>query len=156
MAIFLERLSADPPPEYPSLHSLLPACATQLFSCSLDTPIRPATTSERTRADDAIRHLARPGFNHRTLIPPLFEDVVRIRASGELYSAAKELERTPEIGWTAVRFGVTQTDPRGLQGRQLAPYPRRCWSYIPNRNTCQCDPRGNKWVAATSDGGPSG
>jgi hypothetical protein len=26
----------------------------------------------------------------------------------------------PEIGWTAVR--VTQADPRGLQGRQLAPY----------------------------------
>ena len=37
VAKFLERTSADYPPEYLSLHSLLPACATQLFSRLFDT-----------------------------------------------------------------------------------------------------------------------
>jgi hypothetical protein len=63
---------------------------------------------------------ARPGFNFRMLIPPLFEDAVCVRAPGEICWTAEGFGRTPEIGWTAVR--VTQADPRGLQGRQLARY----------------------------------
>ena len=35
--------------------------------------------------------------------------------------AAEEFGRTPGIGWAAVRVMQT-SDPRGLQGRQLAPY----------------------------------
>jgi hypothetical protein len=64
--------------------------------------------------------LARPGFSFCTLIPPLFEDAVRVRTSGGLCRAAEEFGGTPEIGWTAIR--ATQADPHGLQERQLAPH----------------------------------
>jgi hypothetical protein len=125
LAIFLERPSADLPSEYLSLHWLLPACTTQLFSRLLNAlrcappqfPNIPTLTAQLSQY--ATSHV-RSGFNIRTLIPPLFEDAVRVRASGELCWAAKEFGRAPEIGWTAVR--VAQADPRGLQGRRLALY----------------------------------
>jgi hypothetical protein len=125
LAIFLERPSADLPPEYLSLHSLLPACTTQLFSRLLNAlrlappqfPNIPTLTAQLSQY--ATSHV-RSGFNIRMLIPPLFEDAVHVRASGELCRAAEEFGRTQEIGWTSVR--VAQADPRGLQGRQLVLY----------------------------------
>jgi hypothetical protein len=105
MAIFLERPSADLPPEYLSLHSLLPACTTQFFSRLFDVlrlallqfPNVPALTAQLSHWQYATS-FARPGFNFRMPIPPLFEDAVRVRASGELFRAAEEFGRTPEIG----------------------------------------------------------
>ncbi|KAF8485828.1 hypothetical protein DFH94DRAFT_708345 [Russula ochroleuca] len=46
---------------------------------------------------------ARPGFDFRMLLPPLFEDAVRARASGDFSGAEDEYARTPEKGWAAVR-----------------------------------------------------
>jgi hypothetical protein len=84
-------------------------------------PNGPALTAQLSQYATSF---ARPRFDFRTLIPALFEEAVRVRASGELCRAAEAFGRTPEIGWTAVR--VTQADPRGLQGRQLVPYVHTC------------------------------
>ncbi|KAN0109644.1 hypothetical protein V8E52_009081, partial [Russula decolorans] len=101
------------------------SCTTQMFSRLLNAlrlappqcPNVPALTAQFSQYATSF---ARSGFNIRTLIPPLFEVAVRVRASGELCGAAEEFGRTPEIGWTPAR--VTQADPRGLQRRQLALY----------------------------------
>jgi hypothetical protein len=120
VAIFLERLQIFPQNIYRYTLSCL-----HLHNCFHAYSMRSGwPCSQPPRADGAalaIRHLVRSvRVQFRTLIPPLFEDAVRVRASGELCRAAAEFGRTPEIGWTSVR--VTQADPRGLQGRQLAPY----------------------------------
>ena len=103
VTIFLERRSADLLLEYLSLHSLLPTCTTQLFSRLLDAlrlalpqfPNVPALTAQLAQHATSF---ARPGFNFRTLILPLFDDAVRLRGSGELCRVVEEFGHTPEVG----------------------------------------------------------
>jgi hypothetical protein len=88
------------------------------------------------------------------LIPVLFENVVRVCASGELCRAQEEFGRTPEIGWTGVR--VMRANPRGLQGRKLAPYVHTgpcCTS--PIAILIKAILAEFEWAATTSAGGSS-
>jgi hypothetical protein len=76
-------------------------------------------------ADGAALAICHPVRSARaqfdTLIPSLFEDAVRVRASGELCrAAAAEFGCTLGIGWTSVR--VTTRVALQAEGRQLAPY----------------------------------
>ncbi len=97
VAIFLDRPPADLLEEdLHSLRPLLPACTTQLLSRLLD-----ALCSALPRFPDAAS-FARLRFDFRTLLPPLFEDAVRARVSGEFSRAVEEFARTPETGWAAV------------------------------------------------------
>jgi len=123
-AIFLERPPADLPPEdLQTLRSLLPACTAQLFSRLLDAlraalprlPDAPALTALLTQLTYCATSFARLGFDFRALLPPLFEDAVRARVSGELSRAAEEFARTPETGWAAV--GAPRRDSRGGAGK---------------------------------------
>lgn len=119
-AIFLERPPAGlPPDELRALRSLLPECTTQLLSRLLDAlrealprlPDAPALTAVLTQLTYCATSFARIGFDFRTLLPPLFEDAVRARVSGEFYKAVEEFARTPETGWGAV--GTPRKDSRG-------------------------------------------
>jgi hypothetical protein len=123
VAIFLERPPADLSPEdLHTLHSLLPACTTQLLSRLLDAlrsalprfPDAPALTALLSQLTYCATSFARLGFDFRTLLPPLFEDAVRTRVSGEFSRAVEEFARTPETGWAAV--GAPRGDPRGGAG----------------------------------------
>ena len=111
VAIFLERPPADISPEdLHTLRSLLPACTAQLLSRLLDAlrlalprfPDAPALTALLSQLTYCATSFARLGFDFRTLLPPLFEDAVRARVSGEFSRAAEEFARTPETGWAAV------------------------------------------------------
>ncbi|KAH9971002.1 Dor1-like family-domain-containing protein [Lactifluus volemus] len=110
-SIFLERPPADLTSEHlHTLRSLLPACTTQLLSRLLDTlrivlsrlPDAPALTALLTQLTYCATSFARLGFDFRTLLPPLFENAVRARVSGEFSRAVDEFARTPETGWGAV------------------------------------------------------
>jgi hypothetical protein len=123
-AIFLERPPADLPPEdLQTLRSLLPTCTAQLFSRLIDAlrvalprlPDAPALTALLTQLTYCATSFARLGFDFRALLPPLFEDAVRTRVSGEFSKAAEEFARTPETGWTAV--GAPRRDSRGGTGK---------------------------------------
>ncbi|KAN0109625.1 Dor1 domain containing protein [Russula decolorans] len=123
VAIFLERPPADLPPEdLHTLRSLLPACTTQLLSRLLDAlrsalprfPDAPALTALLSQLTYCATSFARLGFDFRTLLPPLFEDAVRSRVSGEFSRAVEEFARTPETGWAAV--GAPRADTRGAAG----------------------------------------
>lgn len=123
-AIFLERPPADLPPEdLQTLRSLLPACTAQLFSRLLDAlraalprlPDAPALTALLTQLTYCATSFARLGFDFRALLPPLFEDAVRARVSGDFSRAAEEFARTPETGWAAV--GAPRRDSRGGAGK---------------------------------------
>ena len=123
VAIFLERPPADLPPEdLHALRSLLPACTTQLLSRLLDAlrsalprfPDAPALTALLSQLTYCATSFARLGFDFRTLLPPLFEDAVRARVSGEFSRAVEEFARTPETGWAAV--GAPRADTRGEGG----------------------------------------
>jgi len=122
-AIFLERPPTDlPPQDLHTLRSLLSACTTQLLSRLLDAlraalprlPDAPALTALLTQLTYCATSFARLGFDFRTLLPPLFEDAVRTRVSGEFSKAAEEFARTPETGWAAV--GAPRRDSRGGTG----------------------------------------
>ena len=122
-AIFLERPPTDLPPEdLHTLRSLLSACTTQLLSRLLDAlraalprlPDAPALTALLTQLTYCATSFARLGFDFRTLLPPLFEDAVRTRVSGEFSKAVEEFARTPETGWAAV--GAPRRDSRGGTG----------------------------------------
>ncbi|KAI9509139.1 Dor1-domain-containing protein [Russula earlei] len=122
-AIFLERPPTDLSPEdLHTLRSLLPACTTQLLSRLLDVlraalprmPDAPALTALLTQLTYCATSFARLGFDFRSLLPPLFEDAVRARVSGEFSRAAEEFGRTPETGWAAV--GAPRKDSRGGAG----------------------------------------
>ncbi|KAH9973379.1 Dor1-like family-domain-containing protein [Russula compacta] len=119
-AIFLERPPAGlPPDELRALRALLPECTTQLLSRLLDAlrealprlPDAPALTALLTQLTYCATSFARVGFDFRTLLPPLFEDAVRARVSGEFSKAAEVFARTPETGWGAV--GTPRKDSRG-------------------------------------------
>ena len=75
-----------------SITTLAPRCA----------PIGPATISNvpalTAQFSQYATWFARSKFNIYTLVPPLFEVAVRVRASGELYGAAEEFGHSPEIG----------------------------------------------------------
>lgn len=123
-AIFLERPPADLPPEdLQTLRSLLPACTAQLFSRLLDAlraalprlPDAPALTALLTQLSYCATSFARLGFDFRPLLPPLFEDAVRARVSGDFSRAAEEFARTPGTGWAAV--GAPRRDSRGGAGK---------------------------------------
>jgi len=122
-AIFLERPLPDLPPEdLHTLRSLLPACTAQLLARLLDAlrsalprlPDAPALTALLTQLTYCATSFARLGFDFRTLLPPLFEDAVRARVSGEFSKAADEFARSPGAGWTAV--GAPRRDSRGGVG----------------------------------------
>lgn len=122
-AIFLERPPTDLPPEdLHTLRSLLSACTTQLLSRLLDAlraalprlPDAPALTALLTQLTYCATSFARLGFDFRTLLPPLLEDAVRTRVSGEFSKAVEEFARTPETGWAAV--GAPRRDSRGGTG----------------------------------------
>ena len=123
-AIFLERPPPDLPPEdLHTLRSLLPACTAQLLARLLDAlrsalprlPDAPALTALLTQLTYCATSFARLGFDFRTLLPPLFEDAVRARVSGEFSKAADEFARTPEAaGRMAV--GAPRRDSRGGVG----------------------------------------
>jgi conserved oligomeric Golgi complex subunit 8 len=122
-AIFLERPPADLTPEdLHTLGSLLPACTTQLLSRLLDTlraalprlPDAPALTALLTQLTYCATSFAWLGLDFRTLLPPLFEDAVRARVSGEFSRAAEEFARTPETRWAAV--GAPRMDSRTVVG----------------------------------------
>ena len=122
-AIFLERPLPDLPPEdLHTLRSLLPACTAQLLARLLDAlrsalprlPDAPALTALLTQLTYCATSFARLGFDFRTLLPPLFEDAVRARVSGEFSKAADEFARTSGAGWTAV--GAPRRDSRGGVG----------------------------------------
>ena len=122
-AIFLERPPTDlPPQDLHTLRSLLSACTTQLLSRLLDAlrqalprlPDAPALTALLTQLTYCATSFARLGFDFRTLLPPLFEDAVRTRVSGEFSKAAEEFARTPETSWAAV--GAPRRDSRGSTG----------------------------------------
>src|SRR6266436_2189829 len=119
VAIFLKR----PPPEnLHTLRSLLPACTTQLLSRLLGAlhsalprfPDAPALTALLSQLTYCATSFARLGFDFRTLLPPLFEDAVRTRISGEFSKAVEEFARTPETGWAA--DGAPRGDTRGAAG----------------------------------------
>jgi hypothetical protein len=123
VAIFLERPPADLPPEdLHTLRSLLPVCTAQLLSRLLDAlrsalprfPDAPALTALLSQLTYCATSFARLGFDFRTLLPPLFEDAVRARVSGEFSRAVEEFARTPETGWAAV--GAPRADTRGAAG----------------------------------------
>ncbi|KAF8492958.1 Dor1-domain-containing protein [Russula emetica] len=123
VAIFLERPPADlPPKDLHTLRSLLPACTTSLLSRLLDAlrsalprfPDAPALTALLSQLTYCATSFARLGFDFRTLLPPLFEDAVRARVSGEFSRAVEEFARTPETGWAAV--GAPRADTRGAAG----------------------------------------
>ena len=122
-AIFLERPPTDlPPKDLHTLRSLLPACTTQLLSRLLDTlraalprlPDAPALTALLTQLTYCATSFARLGFDFRALLPPLFEDAVHSRVSGEFFRAAEDFVRTPETGWAAV--GAPRRDSRTVSG----------------------------------------
>ena len=126
VTIFLERPSADLAPGYrctrsrrrPCLHT--PHNCFHAYSMRSSWPCQQFPNVLTAQFSQCATLFARPGFNFRTLILPLFEDAMRLRASGELCRAAEEFRCTPDIGWTTVR--VTQADSRDLQGRQLGSY----------------------------------
>jgi hypothetical protein len=73
-------------------------------------PDAPALTALLSQLTYCATSFARLGFDFRTLLPPLFEDAVRARVSGEFSRAVEEFTRTPETGWAAVGA------PRGGSG----------------------------------------
>jgi hypothetical protein len=100
------------------------ATVTIVFKLTRCAPVGPATSSQPPRADGAalaIRHLVRSVRG--SAFARSFRRYLQTRcAYAHLVSFSGRWKswRTPEIGWATV--GVTQADPRGLQGRQLAPY----------------------------------
>ena len=56
-----------------------------------------ALTTLLLQLTDCTTSLPRLGFDRRTLLPPLFEDVARIRMSGELPRAVEEFTRILEM-----------------------------------------------------------
>ncbi|KAH9991099.1 Dor1-like family-domain-containing protein [Russula vinacea] len=97
-----------------TLRSLLPACTTQLLSRLLDAlrlalprfPDAPALTALLSQLTYCATSFARLGFDFRTLLPPLFEDAVRARVSGEFSRAVEEFARTTS--------GVLHMPPQAL------------------------------------------
>ena len=65
-------------------------------------PDAPALTALLSQLTYCATSFARLGLDFRTLLPPLFEDAVRARASGEFSRVVEEFTRTPETGWAAV------------------------------------------------------
>ena len=61
-----------------------------------------------------VTSFARLGLDFRTLLPGLFEDVVRTRVSAEFSKAVEEIARTTDAGWAAV--GAPRRDSRGGMG----------------------------------------
>ncbi|KAI9459187.1 Dor1-domain-containing protein [Lactarius psammicola] len=111
--IFLERPPADLAWEdLDVLRALLPACASQLLSRLLDAlrtalprlSDAPALTALLTQLTYCSTSFVRPGLDFRTLLPPLFEDAVRVRASG----------KTPRTSWAGV--GVPRRDSQAVAG----------------------------------------
>jgi hypothetical protein len=129
-AIFLERPPTDLPPEYlHTLRSLLSACTTQLLSRLLDAlraalprlPDAPSLTALLTQLTYCATSFARLGFDFRTLLPPLFEDAVRTRVSGEFAKAAEAFSRTRStttgtVGQWAAAVGAPRRDSRADTG----------------------------------------
>ena len=105
-----------------SLRMLLPACASQLLSRLLDVlrtalprlSDAPALTALLTQLTYCSTSFARLGLDFRTLLPPLFEDAVRARVSGEFSKAASEFGKTPRTSWAGV--GAPRRDSRGAAG----------------------------------------
>ena len=122
-AIFLERPPADLAREdLDVLRTLLPACASQLLSRLLDAlrtalprlSDAPALTALLTQLTYCSTSFARLGLDFRTLLPPLFEDAVRARVSGEFSKAALEFGKTPRTSWAGV--GAPRRDSRAAAG----------------------------------------
>jgi hypothetical protein len=60
-------------------------------------------TNGAALAAHVLRHFVRPArVRLRTLLPPLFEDAVRTRVSGEFSGRWRSSRVTPETGWAAV------------------------------------------------------
>ena len=85
-----------------------------LNALRLALPQFPDVPALTARLSQYATSFARPGFNIRMLIPSLFEDAVRVRASGELCRAAEEFGCTPEIGQTST--AVNAGEPAWLAG----------------------------------------
>ncbi|KAH9166703.1 Dor1-domain-containing protein [Lactarius sanguifluus] len=122
-AIFLERPPADLSREdLEVLRTLLPACASQLLSRLLDTlraalprlSDAPTLTALLTQLTYCSTSFARLGLDFRTLLPPLFEDAVLVRVSGEFSKAAVEFGKTPRTNWAGV--GAPRRDSRAAAG----------------------------------------
>ncbi|KAI9448449.1 Dor1-domain-containing protein [Lactarius indigo] len=112
-AIFLERPPADLARE--DLDSGAPthtALLTQLTYCGTS--------------------FARLGLDFRTLLPPLFDDSVRVRVSGEFSKAAVEFKKTPGTSWAEV--GAPRRDSRATAGTTagvLQMPPQALVAYLP-------------------------
>ncbi|KAH9017017.1 Dor1-like family-domain-containing protein [Lactarius hengduanensis] len=122
-AIFLERPPADLSREdLDVLRTLLPACASQLLSRLLDAlrtalprlSDAPTLTALLTQLTYCSTSFARLGLDFRTLLPPLFEDAVLVRVSGEFSKAAVEFGKTPRTNWAGV--GAPRRDSRAAAG----------------------------------------
>jgi hypothetical protein len=128
--IFLERPLADLPPRI-FIPTLAPACMFHAYSMRSGWPSQCHNFSDVPVTAELLQNAASfawPEFKFRTLILPLFEDVVRVRASGELGGGV----RACSGGWLDC-FWSNAGGPVWLAGTTASSVrPHRCSSYILN------------------------